>query len=243
MASRDYTIVYTSKTEEQCQQIMSYPYCYINDEYQTHYSLENIRRNIVTEAEAERAEVGDFPNNIRRHFWVSCGQRDERPWISCGQLDNDAYFFYTGSCDYTGFDCQGGMQLWISKKWENIVDHAMNQGDYEAYRRLDEPAEEEEDYEEEEDRGSCVHCREAPATMPNDLTEDDGDLCADCFWDLDAEMKQKKRSDPGWRYGRVYSACKVLLNLSEAEAREKARETVVQMQGGTEWLAKNILSS
>ncbi len=225
---------------------MSYPYGYINDEYETRYNLENIRRHIFIEKKEESAEVGDFPKNIRRHFWVSCGERDERPWISCGQLNNDAYFFYTGSCDYTGFDCQGGMRLYVSKKWENIVDHAMTQGDYEEYKGIDSPAEDEhqdEEYQEEgEERGICVHCKEVPATMTNDLTDDDGDLCADCFWDLDAEMKQKQRSDPGWRYSRVYSTCKELLNLSEAEAREKARESVMQMEGGSWWLAKNILS-
>ena len=201
MTSRDYTIVYTTRTEDECKQIMSYPYCYINNEYETRYELENIRRPILAEKEEDRAEVGDFPSNIRRHFWVSCGQRDERPWVSCGQLDNDAYFFYTGSCDYTGFDCQGGMRLWVSKKWENIIDYAMSQGEYEQYRRLDEPAEDEgqeEEYEEdEEDRGICAHCKEQPATMPNDLTDEDGDFCADCFWDLDSEMKRARHLDPG----------------------------------------------
>ncbi len=253
MASRDYTIVYTTMTEEECKKIMVYPYSYINDEFETRYDLKNILRDIYIEKKEDRAEVGDFPKNIRRHFWVSCGERDERPWISCGQLDNDAYFFYTGSCDYTGFDCQGGMRLWVSTSWKNIIDHAMSQGEYEQYKTLYDPLndthqeeeheeeEEEEEEEEQEDRGICVHCKEAPATMANEFTDDDGYLCADCFWDLDSELKRKRRSDPEWRYFRVYSTCKELMNLSETEAKEKARESVMQMEGGSWWLAKNIL--
>jgi hypothetical protein len=237
-SSRDYTIVRTNKTQEKCRQEMGYPYAYINDEYETRYLLDNIRRPILAEKEEDRAEAGDFPNNIQEHFWVECGERDGQPWISCGQLTNGAYFFYTGSCDYTGFDCQGGMSLWLSTSWNNIVDHAMTEGIYEQYRRQNEPREEEE--EEYEDRGICGHCHEEPATMPNDVSDVEGDLCADCFWDLDAEMKRMKRQDPGWRYSRVYSACKVLLNMGEAEARIKAKEEVLKMEGGSWWLAKNI---
>jgi hypothetical protein len=247
-SSRDYTIIRTNKTQEQCQKEMSYPYWYINSEYETRYLLDNIRKHILTEKKEDRADAGDFPRNIQEHFWVECGERDERPWISCGQLTNGAYFFYTGSCDYTGFDCQGGMRLWLSTSWNNIVDHAMTEGDYEQYRRQNEPQEEEEDHQEEdhqeeeyEDRGTCAHCHQEAATMTNDLTDEEGDLCADCFWDIDAEMKRMRRQDPGWRYSRVYSACKVLLNMDEAESRAKAKEEVLKMEGGSWWLTKNIL--
>lgn len=111
---------------------MAYPYGYIGrDEYGCDYALQDILRAIVTEPVA--ADVGDFPRNIQEHFWIRGGERDGDSWLSCGVLSNGNYFFYTGGCDYTGFDCQGGMNLWVSTSWQTIVDHAMSRSDYELY--------------------------------------------------------------------------------------------------------------
>ncbi len=108
---------------------MGYPYRFIGPE--DGYTLESIRRGILVEKEESAA--GDFPHTIREHFWIRGGEHDGDSWISCGELDNGNYFFYTASCDYTGFDCQGGMNLWVSSSWKNIIDHAMPEGHYKLY--------------------------------------------------------------------------------------------------------------
>lgn len=211
-STRNYTIIRTAKSQEECQAIMGYPYTYIDDEYQAHYSLDEIRRPIVVEAEGVLPDAGDFPKNIQEHFWVRVGENDGDSWLSVGQLTNGNYFFYEGGCDYTGFDCQGGMSLWVSKSWENIVDHAFTEEVYKLYV------------------GQEPHlcgCGEE-ATMPNDMN-DNGDLCADCFWDLDAALKRERRADPEWRYGRAFSAAKVLLGKSDEEAHLAAAAAVKNM--------------
>jgi hypothetical protein len=318
MATRNYEILRTAKTQQECQRTMAYPLGYVNDQWQEHYSLENILRPIVLEKDS--AAAGDFPKNIREFFWVRCGENDGDSWLAAGQLTNDNYFFYSGGCDYTGFDCQGGMSLWVSKSWKNIVDHAMDGRDYEAYLRLDEPKPEDEygqdseaegeeeketDGEEEveteaegeekkadivdevgpaytgiickrhlergvrraatficEDGTFCVtcfeevcdewkrnyvpkyplcsHCHQEEGGCPNEFTDEGERLCADCYWDFDAEAKRKRRAHPSWRYSRVYSACLVLLNQTEEQARKRAYDEVEKMPGGPEWLDSNV---
>lgn len=117
--------------EYAAEEYMSYPYDYINDEFQENYSLENILRPIIVEPDPP--DIGNFPQNIREHFWVRGGENDGDSWMSCGELKNGVYFFFSGSCDYTGFDCQGGMKLVASTSWQNIVDHAMTQEEYDLY--------------------------------------------------------------------------------------------------------------
>lgn len=36
------------------------------------------------------------------------GERDERPWFWLLKLKDGRYVYMTGSCDYTGWDCQSG---------------------------------------------------------------------------------------------------------------------------------------
>lgn len=183
MATRNYDIIRTTKSQEQCQSEMSYPYGYIGDNW-SNYELADICRPILAETEAEQADVGDFPRNIQEHFFVRAGENDGDSWLAAGQLTNGAYFFYEGGCDYTGFDCQGGMSLWVSKSWKNIVDHAMVEGIYQLYIHQNEPVE-------AAPAPICGHCKTEEATMFNDIN-DDGDVCADCFWDLDKEMKRER---------------------------------------------------
>lgn len=249
MATRIYEILHTTKPQVYCHEIMEYPFSYIGrDEWGCDYALADIVRPIMVETEAEAADAGDFPKNIKDFFWVRGGERDGDSWLAAGQLTNDNYFFYTGGCDYTGFDCQGGMNLWVSKSWKNIVDHAMTQWDYETYLRLDMPPpeeEEEENYEQEEREAYplCCHCHGEEGGMPNEFTDEGERLCADCYWDLDSEEKHKRRIDPEWRFHRIYSSCKELLNMSDEDAKKRAYEEVEKVPGGPEWLAKKAVAA
>lgn len=75
----------------------------------------------------------------------------------------------------------------------------------------------------------CGHCHAERATLPNDFT-DEGDLCADCYWEIDADRKRKRRADPVWRYNRVYSFALTCLGLSEEKACELAASAVAASQ-------------
>ena len=68
-------------------------------------------------------DVGDFPRNITEYYWIHQGVNDETPWyLLCGinAPTGPAYAFYTAACDYTGFDCQGGMRMWVSRDAKNL---------------------------------------------------------------------------------------------------------------------------
>jgi hypothetical protein len=175
---------------EHARPYLNYPYGYIGQgEYG--YALGDILRPIPVKT--EQANTGDFPRNIQEHFWIYAGENDGDSWLSCGALANGNYFFYTGGCDYTGFDCQGGMSLWVSSSWKTIVDHAMTSADYELYEEQtkvppiiaagQEPwpiLSSEEFWAAQRVSTECAECHEGGATMEYNHQQ----LCADCFWDV-----------------------------------------------------------
>lgn len=39
----------------------------------------------------------------------------------------------------------------------------------------------------------CGHCKEEPSTLANDMNEE-GDLCADCYWEMNEEYRRTRSS-------------------------------------------------
>lgn len=106
---------------------IEYPYSFIPELY----NVQDILRTIPTED--TQADAGTFPSNIQKHYWIVEGENDGDEWKSLGKLKNGNYFFFTAACDYTGFDCQGWMRLWVSKSFQTILDHAMSKEDRRQY--------------------------------------------------------------------------------------------------------------
>ena len=73
------------------------------------------------------SDAGNFPHNIRKYIWGEEGDNDFIEWILLCKLTNGKYAFYTAWCDYTGFDCQGGMKLYIASSINVLVKMAMNE--------------------------------------------------------------------------------------------------------------------
>ncbi len=78
-------------------------------------------------------EIGDFPNTIAEYYWIHEGVNDEEPWCCLCKLKNDVYVFYKGECDYTGFDCQGNMEIYASKDPAILIQYGMSSADYDKY--------------------------------------------------------------------------------------------------------------
>lgn len=58
----------------------------------------------------------------------------------------------------------------------------------------------------------CENCK-------NDEAMCDGEkLCADCYWDKDAEIKKTLRKNPVWVFQRAYSAAIAFYGVSHEQA-------------------------
>ncbi len=130
MSDRIIAIRQSNLTQEECMDSMGYPYNCIGTDY---YHIDDIVRFVLIESEDDQANPDNFPENIEKHFWVHEGENDEDDWMACGQLTNGSYFLFTGGCGYTGFEAAGGMTLWISRSWANLVNHAMSESIYNQY--------------------------------------------------------------------------------------------------------------
>ena len=106
-----------------------YPFSFINN---GDYILENIFKSIPNQPEMLK-DVGEFPNNISEFIWGQLGENDEKDWLLLCKLNNDMYAYYKASCDYTGFDCQGGMDLYVSSKLDILINYAMGDYEYVSY--------------------------------------------------------------------------------------------------------------
>ncbi len=106
---------------------LSYPYSFIDidgkDMWGYHYSTRDFCRGLVDE---EPCSPEDFPRNIADYYWIQEGENDGEAWQCLCKLKNGCYVFYSASCDYTGFDCQGGMIMFISKNKERVFYECMD---------------------------------------------------------------------------------------------------------------------
>ncbi len=78
-------------------------------------------------------DIGTFPDNIAEYIWIRPGENDGQPWLVLCRLDTGVYVYYRGECDYTGFDCQGQMQMYASKDPNILLQYGMTSADYDAY--------------------------------------------------------------------------------------------------------------
>ena len=58
----------------------------------------------------------------------------------------------------------------------------------------------------------CVDCGNDGASLGMDS------LCADCYWDADAERKKAQRADPVWRFNRICSFAMTCMNMDQTAA-------------------------
>lgn len=100
--------------------------------YYSHFKISEITKPLDDNLTYE--DCVDFPNNIKTLFWTFEGTNDEESWRCFCQLNNDLYAFYIAECDYTGFGCQGSMELYISSDFSKIIEKAMSDKDYYLYR-------------------------------------------------------------------------------------------------------------
>jgi len=100
------------------------------------YSLESILRPIYPSFEIHMGEYPDtFPHTIEEYFWIKAGQPGISPWIALGKLKGDIYFLYTAFMNISSntFINNGHMDLWVSYRFSDIINFAMDASFYNDY--------------------------------------------------------------------------------------------------------------
>lgn len=108
---------------------LRYPFGYIGSEYR----FEDMYKEVLGYP-CDEEKVYGFPQNIKEYYWIRPGENDEDAWLVLGRLKSGLFFFYKAWCDYTGFDCQGGMDLYACEDWKGLIKMTMSTSDYDTYR-------------------------------------------------------------------------------------------------------------
>jgi hypothetical protein len=109
---------------------LEYPFLYLSEYRRT-------PRPIVGEPHDDR-EIRDFPACVTHYYWIHEGRNDVDAWRALFQYEDkntgtQRYGFYIGECDYTGFDCQGSMDLYVADRYDVLIERAMGDRDYSLY--------------------------------------------------------------------------------------------------------------
>jgi hypothetical protein len=121
-ADADFELISTPIAEPD-KAAFSYPFSCIStgeeDEWCESYDTDDFCKGLLGE-EADDLSCGKFPDNIVEFYWLHEGHNDEDAWECLCKLDNGNFAYYTAWCDYTGFDCQGGMKMIVSKDLKRL---------------------------------------------------------------------------------------------------------------------------
>ncbi len=80
----------------------------VNGEEASYDQRDNLIKSVI--------DAGIFNTDDYESLWIyEEGENDSEDWELVGKLKNGMYFSFNASCDYTGFDCQGGGAIDFSK--------------------------------------------------------------------------------------------------------------------------------
>ena len=118
-----------------------YPFSFIKGGENYHYSderylIENFTLTMFNKnLKSEKIDLNliNFPEDIMEVYGYQEGINDEKPWHFVGKIkykNTHKYIYYIASADYTGFDCQGDMKMYISKSLKRILKYAIEEKTY-----------------------------------------------------------------------------------------------------------------
>jgi len=113
-----------------------YPFEYNNDLIEIHnldqldtiinLNDNNINENLNSTNNIVKTDITNFINTI---YFYQVGCNDQEAWIIIFKSNNDLYGLYTASCDYTGFDCRGSIDLYLSTDLGKVISFGLNEED------------------------------------------------------------------------------------------------------------------
>jgi len=111
-----------------------FPIMFLGDRYG--YSLKSILRKMPSSPEINLGIYPDiFPYTILEYLWVRPGIPGTRPWATIGKLPGNVYFLFTAfmSKQSETFVNNGHMDLWVSPRYSDLIQYAMDAGFYKDY--------------------------------------------------------------------------------------------------------------
>jgi len=108
---------------------ISLPLLYINPQFG--YSTDKMIRYIHSSPDVF-LKPSLFPDNINEYYWIQRGEPGNKPWYAIGCLEEGLYFFYKAFTN-TRFNKDGHMDLWLSHRFSDIIQYAMDTDVYNNY--------------------------------------------------------------------------------------------------------------
>jgi hypothetical protein len=105
------------------------PFLFINPQFG--YSVNSILRDLHT-SPTVFLKPDVFPHNIQEYYWIQEGQPKNSSWYALGLLEGNIYFLFRAYTN-TGFEKDGHMDLWLSYKFSDIIEFAMDASMYNSY--------------------------------------------------------------------------------------------------------------
>lgn len=65
-------------------------------------------------------------SKLAKVYFAQEGENDEESWIFIAHHSDGIYVYFTASCDYTGFDCQGGGEVYYSTNLETFWNYCLD---------------------------------------------------------------------------------------------------------------------
>jgi hypothetical protein len=123
--SRDISIYKTNPDTSK----ISLPLLFVNPHLG--YPLDKILRYIHTSPDIVlQPEI--FPYGIKEYYWIHEGSPGKATWYALGSLQGGLYFFYT-AYTHTTFDKDGHMDLWVSYRFDDLIQYSMDTFIYTIY--------------------------------------------------------------------------------------------------------------
>jgi hypothetical protein len=100
------------------------------------YSVESITHHIHTNIDIHMGpEHFTFPHTIKEYYWIKEGEPGKTPWIALGILQDSTYFLYNAYMitPSNTFIKNGHMNLWVSMRYSDIIQFAMDFSTYKLY--------------------------------------------------------------------------------------------------------------
>lgn len=108
---------------------ISLPYMYLNPQFG--YSIDTIIRYVDGSPDCV-LKPDAFPYGIQEYYWIYEGAPGIKSWYALGCIEEGLYFFYK-AYTHTMFDKDGHMELWVSHKFSDIIEYAMDTVTYTLY--------------------------------------------------------------------------------------------------------------